>query len=74
MQDVSDAFHISIAWTLEQPSFELLARTKSLFADGFEDVKKISFDVEEMKVKVGNVVTNIPLPKKVVEEKALWGT
>ena len=43
MVEVSDAFHISIAWTLERPSFQLLAATKSMVADGFEDVKKISF-------------------------------
>jgi hypothetical protein len=73
MQEVSDAFHVSIAWKLEQPSFELLATTKSMAVDGFEDVKKISFKVEEIKAKVGNAVTNIPLPRNVIEEKALWG-
>jgi hypothetical protein len=73
IQQVSDAFHISIAWTLERPSVELLAATKTIVADEFDDVKKISFMVEEMKAKVGNVVTNIRLPRNVVEEKALWG-
>lgn len=73
MQEVSGAFHISIAWTLEQPSFQLLAATKSMAADEFEDVGKVSFRVEEMKAKVGNIVTNIRLPRNVVEGKALWG-
>ena len=73
MQEVSDAFHVSIAWKLERPSFELLATTKSMVVDGFDDVKKTSFKVEEMKAKVGNAVNNIPLPRNVIEEKALWG-
>lgn len=73
MPEVSDAFHVSIAWTLEPPCSELLATTKSMAVDGFEDVKNISFRVDEMKAKVGNVVTNIPLPRNAVEGKALWG-
>ena len=73
MEELSNSFHISIAWTLERPSFELLAATKSMAVDEFADVKKVSLLVEEMKAKVGNVVTNIPLPRSVVEEKALWG-
>ena len=73
MQEVSDAFHISVAWTLEQPSFEFLTATKTIAVDDFADVKDISFIIEEMKAKVGNVVTNIRLPRNVAEEKALWG-
>ena len=73
MQEVSGAFHVSIAWTLEQPSFQLLAATKSMAVNEFEDVGKVSFRVEEMKAKVGNIVTNIRLPRNVVEGKALWG-
>jgi hypothetical protein len=41
--------------------------------DGFEDIKKMSFKVEEIKAKVGNAVTNIRLPRSVIEGKALWG-
>ena len=73
MQEFSDAFHVSIAWKLEPPSVELLATTKSMVIDRFEDIKKISFKVEEMKAKVGNSVTNFPLPRNFIEEKALWG-
>jgi hypothetical protein len=73
MQGVSDAFHVSIAWTLEPPSPELLEVTKSMAIEGFEGVKRISFRVEEMKAKVGNVVTSISLLRNVVEGKSLWG-
>ncbi|KAG0651202.1 U6 snRNA phosphodiesterase [Hyphodiscus hymeniophilus] len=73
MQNVSDAFHVSIAWMLERPSFELMATTKSLFTDGFGNMDELSFRAEEVKAKVGNLVTSIPLPGKVFEEKALWG-
>ena len=73
MQDVSDAFHISIAWMLEPPSVELLATTKAMAVDGFENAQRMSFTVEEIKAKVGNVVTSIPLPRNVVEGRSLWG-
>ena len=72
LHNVSEAFHVSIAWMLQKPSAEFMTTTKSMFADGFEDVKKVSFKVEEMKAKVGNAVKSIPLPKQVKEEKALW--
>jgi hypothetical protein len=73
MQDVSEAFHVSIAWTLEKPSFQLLAVTKTVAVDYFKDVKKIAFYVDEVKAKVGNVITNLPLVTNVAEEKSLWG-
>lgn len=71
--DVSDAFHISIAWTLEPPSLDLLKATESTAKDQFQDVKKMLVKVEEVKAKVGNVVTNICLQNKVLEGKGLFG-
>jgi hypothetical protein len=73
MQDASSSFHISIAWTLEAPTPELVEATEKLMAGLFKDVGDISFRVGEIKVKVGNVVTSVPLEKKIMEEKTLFG-
>jgi hypothetical protein len=73
MQDVSDAFHISIAWSLGPPSSDLLTATKSMAMNQLEDVKKMLIRVEEMKTKVGNVVTNVRLPRNVSERNGLLG-
>jgi hypothetical protein len=72
IQNVSSAFHISIAWTLEGPSQQVVEAT-DMTAQLFEEAKKISFRVEEIKAKVGNVVTNIRLQRNVVEGKSLYG-
>lgn len=73
IQDVSNAFHISIAWTLEPPNTDLLDATNSMAGILLEDVKKFVIKIEEIKAKVGNVVTNIPLKKNASEEKGLFG-
>lgn len=73
-QDVSDAFHVSIGWSLTAPSAEMEMRTKTLVeGKGFMEVKEMSAGVAEVKAKVGNVVTGITLPKAVVERKGLFG-
>ena len=58
-----DAFHISIAWSFAEPTAELKERTAAVFArDGLQDaVREIPVVVDAIKVKIGNVVTNIPL-------------
>ncbi|KUJ24332.1 uncharacterized protein LY89DRAFT_679489 [Mollisia scopiformis] len=73
MQDLSSAFHISIAWTLTDPSQELLDLTKSAKLNHFDPVKQIQVVVEDIKVKIGNVVTSLPLPKSVNLGKSLFG-
>jgi hypothetical protein len=73
MHDFSNAFHISIAWTLEQPDQDLLDVTKSVATDQLKAAREVAVKVEEIKAKVGNVVTNIPLPKNMVEGKGLFG-
>ncbi|RFU28379.1 hypothetical protein B7463_g7959, partial [Scytalidium lignicola] len=62
--DVSDAFHVSIAWALESPLKEVVERTRRVQGSGeFEDVREgIRVRTEEVKAKIGNVVTSIPLP------------
>lgn len=73
MQDASDAFHISIAWALEPPSNQMLDATRSLAMDQFEEVKKALLKVEDIKAKVGNVVTSIRLHRTVVEGESMFG-
>jgi len=73
MEDLSSAFHISIAWTLTGPSQELLELTKSVTRRHFDAIKQIQVVVEEIKAKVGNAVTSMPLPKSVTLGKSLFG-
>jgi hypothetical protein len=73
MQDVSDAFHISIAWTLTSPNPELLELTRVVATDHLTELDQIQVEIGEIKAKVGNVVTNVPLPKTVSVGKGLFG-
>jgi hypothetical protein len=73
MQDLSDAFHISIAWTLTQPGEELIAATELVMKDQSTTLKDIQITTKEIKAKIGNIVTSIPLTKGVAEGKSLFG-
>jgi U6 snRNA phosphodiesterase len=73
MKDVSDAFHISIAWTLTEPGLELQELTKAMVTDHMKDLSQIQVKIEEIKSKVGNLVTNISLPRTVSVGKGLFG-
>jgi U6 snRNA phosphodiesterase len=73
VQDFSGAFHVSIGWTLEQPTIELADAIKAIVDDKvFQNVKRICLKVEEIKVKVGNTVTSIFLPLKATESNGLF--
>lgn len=64
--DASDAFHVSLAWSFTAPTAELSQKTAEVFArPEFRDavLSRISIPVEGVKVKIGNVVTNIALPE-----------
>jgi U6 snRNA phosphodiesterase len=74
VSDYSSAFHISVAWTLEQPSSFVMNSTKSAINDeAFEALESVPITVDAVKVKVGNIVTSIFLPLKVIEGKSLFG-
>jgi hypothetical protein len=73
MKDASDAFHVSIAWALEAPSQKLVELTNSRMSDKFEEFKQTQVKIDEIKSKVGNVVSSMPLRKSVVEGKGLFG-
>lgn len=56
--DRSEAFHISIAWTLSPPATALVGAAQAWRND--ED-KIPPFEVKDIKAKIGNAVTSIPL-------------
>ena len=59
--DLSSYFHISIAWTLEEPSASMKQALEDL-VEG-EDFH-LNLNVDAIKTKIGNVVTNISLAIK----------
>jgi hypothetical protein len=61
--NVGDAFHISIAWCFEAPDENIRQQTENLFASASAGpaVKAIHIEVDGIKVKIGNVVSHIPL-------------
>lgn len=61
MQDATDAFHISLAWTLQSPSQELKNLTESVAKEYLDKLQNIQLGVKEIKCKVGNVVTSMLL-------------
>lgn len=68
---VDDRFHVSIAWTLESPDQNMLDLTQENSKIGLGEVRTLHIDVKGMKVKIGNVVTNVELPEKVKVEKSM---
>ncbi|KAF7960855.1 hypothetical protein EAE96_000527 [Botrytis aclada] len=73
MADLSDAFHISIAWTLLPPDQELIEATERLTANELMKVKQIQIKTKEIKAKIGNIVTNVPLSVGFTEGRSLFG-
>ena len=59
--DLSSYFHISIAWTLDKPSAPMQQSLADLVEDGEFHLK---LDVDAIKTKIGNAVTNISLTTK----------
>ncbi|KAK4229724.1 hypothetical protein QBC38DRAFT_84153 [Podospora fimiseda] len=64
-EDVETAFHVSIGWSFSQVTDEITRETEKVF--GEEKVREniereIEIEVESLKARIGNVVTNIELP------------
>ncbi|KAK0630048.1 U6 snRNA phosphodiesterase Usb1, partial [Bombardia bombarda] len=62
--NVWDAFHLSIAWSFAKPTEELKQVTQAAFSENGGSAKRIcetKIPVEGVKVKIGNVVTHVPL-------------
>ncbi|KAL2374531.1 hypothetical protein BDBG_04313 [Blastomyces gilchristii SLH14081] len=68
--DYSDYFHISIAWSLTEPSREDKERVASVELD---KVKKIGIPFGSVKLKIGNIVHNLELPTGVLDEGGFCG-
>ncbi|KAL2135506.1 hypothetical protein VTI74DRAFT_8237 [Chaetomium olivicolor] len=62
---VGEAFHVSIAWSFAQPTEELNRLTEKVFVEGKAEktIAQLQVPVEGVKVKIGNVVTHVPLPQ-----------
>lgn len=58
VSDRSDAFHISIAWTLEEPNQQARGHLVDLERDRLQALQ-VSFSL--LKLKIGNVANDIPL-------------
>jgi transketolase N-terminal domain/subunit len=57
-----EAFHISIGWALDLPVDEESNKALEVFRDGeFESVETWKIPVPGVKVKIGNVVSHVPL-------------
>ncbi|KAI9737658.1 MAG: poly(U)-specific 3'-to-5' RNA exonuclease [Claussenomyces sp. TS43310] len=73
--DQSDSFHISIAWCLTAPSAEDIKAVENTFdnTSHLQSIRHLSFLVDEIKAKIGNIVTSISLRPDIPEEKRSLG-
>ncbi|KAH6853571.1 hypothetical protein B0I37DRAFT_420544 [Chaetomium sp. MPI-CAGE-AT-0009] len=60
---IGEAFHVSIAWSFAEPTEELVRATERVFGgrDTQQKLREVQIPVEGIKVKIGNVVTNVAL-------------
>ncbi|OAX79271.1 hypothetical protein ACJ72_06413 [Emergomyces africanus] len=68
--DYSEYFHISIAWSLTEPSLEDKQRVALVELGG---VKGIEVHFDSVKLKIGNSVHNLELPSRVLNEGGFCG-
>jgi U6 snRNA phosphodiesterase len=62
---VQEAFHVSIAWCFSLPAEEICLQTHELLRrEPHGEICKWKIPVQVVKAKIGNVVTQIPLPEK----------
>ena len=71
--DRSDAFHVSISWSTEKPSPVLISQTHAINESEviINQVRALRIRFLSVKVKIGNVVKDIPLPVQAIEGKGL---
>lgn len=75
-RDLSEHFHVSIGWTLQRPSEEMMTRLSTINeSDGvMKDIKILSVRFNSVKLKIGNTVKDVALPVKAEEGKGLIGS
>jgi hypothetical protein len=66
LADCTSKFHFSIAWQLEEPG-----KRSVEIADALESVEPLRISCDSLKVKIGNVIHNIPLPERRLSEQGL---
>ena len=73
--DRSEAFHISIAWVLNEPGYDSQALLQNAEVVGFmeKEVGEMTIGFSIVKAKIGNAISVIGLDSKVVEEKGILG-
>lgn len=73
--DHSDAFHFSIAWNLDGSTldFEQLKSSDKVISMMEQDIKPIHVHFDSIKLKIGNVVTSIPLGKQPGQSSSILG-
>lgn len=63
-QEVGSAFHLSIAWTFGLPDEEKPIAALEVFnRKDIREAKKWDIDVTGIKVKIGNIVSHVLLPR-----------
>jgi len=69
---VDEKFHVSIAWTLTRPDQTITELAKEIGAANFSEVSSLHMEVKEIKVKIGNIITSVSLPEKVMMEMGIF--
>lgn len=74
--DHTAAFHFSIAWNLEGLSFDIeqLSSSEKVTTVMEEHIKPMRVRFDSIKLKIGNVVTSIPLGSKAGESASILGS
>ncbi|RMJ24089.1 hypothetical protein PHISP_05047 [Aspergillus sp. HF37] len=68
--DCSHCFHISLAWTLSEPSQAAKERIAQI---DLRKLREFSILFSSVKAKIGNNVSNIPLSVGIPDEKTIGG-
>lgn len=69
-EDFSNCFHISIAWSLTEPSVDDNKQVATIDIQDLNDLR-VRFDC--VKTKIGNNISSIPLPSGIVDQKGIGG-
>lgn len=70
IEDYSHCFHISLAWSLTQPSVAATERVASIDLQG---LRGLAVPFNSVKAKIGNNVSSIPLSMGIQDEKSIGG-
>ena len=70
IQDCTPCFHVSIAWSHRPLSNDIIANSRAIHSADFEG---LSIEVRAVKIKVGNVVTALPLSPGLVDTGGIIG-